>query len=902
MSPPSHHHLEPGRPRRRPGAHPARRLGALLAVIVLSLVAESAVLALAVTRPEGARASGPFTASPPTPATTVAPAPDGPTTTATPTPGAPTPPPVPEPPPATLELQPLGRWTHTYGSFDRRATHETFSGTAVGDITGDGHPEVVAGAPDGHVRAWTVEGTLVLAHRVGNGAVHATPVLVDIDGDGVLDVLSASLSGDIVGVTAAGRRVFHVRDTGPVSPIRGVFPTPAIGDLDGDGGLEVVATSWDHYVHAWRLDGSRLPGFPVFVYDTIWSSPTLADLDGDNRNEIVFGGDMDEYPGAPYPKGGLVWALTATGGRLPGFPRSLPGQVIWSSPAVVDLDGNGALDIVVGTGLNWPSPAGQEVHALDRTGAHLPGWPVTVTGRVMGSPAVADITGDGSLEVATLADDGHLSVHDRTGRTLWQACTVSDDDGDCRSGVGAHGQVAVADLDADGVQDIVTATGQSLRVYGGADGELLATRPMPGVWSPPVAPTIVEIDGRAVITVNTTVKARGDGRPGPGDQQVVWVWTTGRSLGRADWPTFKQNQRRSGTWGDDTTPDARFVAAPPATGAATALEWAADDPGSFPSGIAHFDLDVREDGGPWQRWLSGTRRDGATLHLRPGTVTLVRVRAVDRAGNVGRWSAPVPVTAHAGDRSRPFGAAYAVSSHGELSSVSSPPATHPRWSWAAARDLAANPAGSGGWVLDAYGGLSPFGGAPELAVSAYWRGWDVARAVAVDHRGRSGYVLDASGGLHPVGDAVPVRPSGWWSGQDVAVDVVLLPGSTAREPAGYVLDAFGGLHAFGGAPARRGSAYWPGARLARAIAANPDGAGGWVLDAAGAIHAFGGAPEVTGAPYWAGRDLARDLAPLTATSGYVLDELGTVHPYGGAPAVEPSRWWPAGGARRLSLV
>jgi len=75
-------------------------------------------------------------------------------------------------------------------------------------------------------------------------------------------------------------------------------------------------------------------------------------------------------------------------------------------------------------------------------------------------------------------------------------------------------------------------------------------------------------------------------------------------------------------------------------------------------------------------------------------------------------------------------------------------------------------------VLDGYGGLHPFNGAPALAAPAYWPGWDIARAL--------------------------------W----------LLPGSTLSAPAGYVLDGYGGMHPFGGAPAIASAGSWPGSDLA----------------------------------------------------------------------------------------
>jgi hypothetical protein len=58
-------------------------------------------------------------------------------------------------------------------------------------------------------------------------------------------------------------------------------------------------------------------------------------------------------------------------------------------------------------------------------------------------------------------------------------------------------------------------------------------------------------------------------------------------------------------------------------------------------------------------------------------------------------------------------------------------------------------------VLDGWGGVHPFGAAPALATSAYWRGWDIARGLAVPPGG-GGYVVDGWGGFHPLGGAPAV--------------------------------------------------------------------------------------------------------------------------------------------------
>jgi hypothetical protein len=97
--------------------------------------------------------------------------------------------------------------------------------------------------------------------------------------------------------------------------------------------------------------------------------------------------------------------------------------------------------------------------------------------------------------------------------------------------------------------------------------------------------------------------------------------------------------------------------------------------------------------------------------------------------------------------------------------------------WAIARDIILIPGTHIGFVLEGFGGLHPFTvqGQPMPAtpkLSAYWPGWDIARAAWMIPSSTSaavgGYVMDGFGGLHPFGNA-PAAPSAiYWAGQDIA--------------------------------------------------------------------------------------------------------------------------------------
>lgn len=288
----------------------------------------------------------------------------------------------------------------------------------VVDLDNNGSPkEIVVGTKNGRIYVFENDGDVRAGWpQIVASDIASSPAAGDLDGDGDLEVVvgfgsavPGEESGGIVAYRPNGTTLwsFFPPDIGdPDTFPEAVFSTPALGDLDGDGRDDVVFGSFDFNIYALKgTNGSLLPGWPVFARDSVWSSPALADLEGNGALEIIVGADSHfEGPPINTPNGGVLYVLRSNGSYFPGFPQFITYPVgvtpvgIQSSPAVGDIDGDGCPEIVVGTGSSTSS-GGRLLHAWNHDGTVVAGWPFAMDGHPVSSPALANLDADAALEV-----------------------------------------------------------------------------------------------------------------------------------------------------------------------------------------------------------------------------------------------------------------------------------------------------------------------------------------------------------------------------------------------------------------------------------------------------------------------------------------------------------------------
>ncbi|MDH3217749.1 MAG: T9SS type A sorting domain-containing protein, partial [Candidatus Krumholzibacteria bacterium] len=196
-------------------------------------------------------------------------------------------------------------------SGELKATFPPLSSPSVGDLDGDGFEEAVLTVADGRL-------AIFAPNRIFSQSV--------------------SGPGNRTPPTTPNRlRMVDLRSAGPSAP--------ALGDVDGNGTVEIALFDETHF-YVFENNGrlrtnwpqpirpTSLGSFPELVFEQLLTSPLVGNIDGEGGNEILY----------PLPDG-AIFVFRADGSQVAGFPRAAPSG-FGATPTIRDLDGDGELSLV----------------------------------------------------------------------------------------------------------------------------------------------------------------------------------------------------------------------------------------------------------------------------------------------------------------------------------------------------------------------------------------------------------------------------------------------------------------------------------------------------------------------------------------------------------------------------
>ncbi|MCK6615244.1 MAG: T9SS type A sorting domain-containing protein [Ignavibacteriaceae bacterium] len=282
------------------------------------------------------------------------------------------------------------------------------------------------------------------------------PVLFDYDNDGDYDLIYGSDNGRLTVYQNTGTPSAPVytrnNDLFRVIKSQGSGATAALGDFDNDGDYDLISGDWSGKFQYFRNSGGQVfPSFasvssPLTVLDPgSYSSPTVVDLDGD--------GDLDVVAGE---LNGKLYGYINNGGSFASnnAPFSAINVTGFSHPAFADLDADGDPDLILGaeTSSNWRAYRNQGSMTFVEDNTLLTG----VTTYSRGKPALADIDLDGDYDLVIGRSFGEVALFENKG-TAQAPTWVLNDTLFAGIKVKQSASPAFGDMDGDGKPDMILA-------------------------------------------------------------------------------------------------------------------------------------------------------------------------------------------------------------------------------------------------------------------------------------------------------------------------------------------------------------------------------------------------------------------------------------------------------------
>lgn len=255
--------------------------------------------------------------------------------------------------PSSAQSSQLLRWN--YPEF------QIASAAVAGDIVGDGEPEVVFVAYIGDKQGFDLVVlernpkrvySFTITPRPSPPVTISSPVLGDLDGDGKRDIVLV-INDKLYAYNFSGHPLdrFPVNlqraDETPVSYLQGTIVTPVLGDINGDGTIDIVVATPSGKLIAYDRAGSILDGFPLATGGIANSTPVLFNAGG-KIGIAMTSTDGHLYAwqtSTTYKKEAIVWGSYLRDAQRTAFE----GSVVTGKPISSEF-------FPLDRAYNWPNP------------------------------------------------------------------------------------------------------------------------------------------------------------------------------------------------------------------------------------------------------------------------------------------------------------------------------------------------------------------------------------------------------------------------------------------------------------------------------------------------------------------------------------------------------------------
>lgn len=453
-----------------------------------------------------------------------------------------------------------------------REARDPISGIAVGDLDGNGSQSIVAATTSGWIYVWDRTGELRPGFPVQSDPAYNTKPVP----------------------TPPSTGLKHR------SPTRGNWSAPVLGNLQGNGKLDILMSSFDGHVYAWQPNGEAVPGWPVkvelpasikdaippgdFIRDPkLMAPPAVGDVLGTGKDQVFLPGfDCNDGDlGQVYAYGIKSEGNNGSGGAyLPGWPAamvSLGGcysqsidfiQEGANAASIADFDGSGQKRIAItpvagfpyvfnGDGTVYKNLSG--LCAGPTCGGIPPYFDAdAVVVGVTGQGAVGDLSGDGTpnfmqpvaggVTLTSALDDAGQAALPHTFDMAWDVDSAFPIDNFPvdQDGFPFFVSPLVANLTADNTRSMITSNDSYWIHARGPDGQEAPGFPKwTGQWTS-FGGVIGDpkFDGQQYLAYGSR---EGD----------LFMWKVGGKPELSnEWSHFRHDEHNSGRYGNDTRPPA----------------------------------------------------------------------------------------------------------------------------------------------------------------------------------------------------------------------------------------------------------------------------------------------------------------------------------------------------------